>query len=196
MKIRKLRIHDIDYKPLMKNLDFFFPKSEDEFIHANCLIGNNGSGKSQILELVAEIFLFLDTLFRTQNRKEKETSPFGFRIEYEMFIDNIKHLIIVDCEKIDTKKKDIFVDVLADNDDEYEFLDDQRLITAQRGYKKNREYSLLFAVGFYVLNIVDANIDAHLKQFNVSDDLTLQPDLIQQDMHSKPTVGLTLNYKF
>lgn len=82
------------------------------------------------------------------------------------------------------------------NDDEYEFLDDQRLITAQRGYKKNREYSLLFAVGFYVLNIVDANIDAHLKQFNVSDDLTLAPDIIQQDMHSKPTVGLTLNYRF
>ena len=82
------------------------------------------------------------------------------------------------------------------NDDEYAEFDNQRLITAQRGYKKNREYSLLFAVGFYVLNIVDANIDAHLKQFNVSDDLTLEPDLIQQDMYSKPTIGLSLNYKF
>ncbi|MBD3582479.1 DUF5683 domain-containing protein [Flavobacterium selenitireducens] len=81
-------------------------------------------------------------------------------------------------------------------DDEYQYLDDQRLISAQRGYKKNREYSLLFAVGFYVLNIVDANIDAHLKQFNVSNDLTLEPDLIQQDMYSKPTIGLTLNYRF
>ncbi|NUY81010.1 hypothetical protein HUK80_08900 [Flavobacterium sp. MAH-1] len=82
------------------------------------------------------------------------------------------------------------------HDDEYQYLDDQRLIAAQRGYKKNREYSLLFAVGFYVLNIVDANIDAHLKQFNVSDDLTLEPGLIESDMYSKPSVGLTLNYKF
>ncbi|WP_290847985.1 DUF5683 domain-containing protein [Flavobacterium sp.] len=81
-------------------------------------------------------------------------------------------------------------------DDEYEFLDNQRLISAQRGYKKNREYSMLFVVGFYVLNIVDANIDAHLKQFNVSDDLTFQPDLIQSDVYSKPSVGVTINYRF
>lgn len=82
------------------------------------------------------------------------------------------------------------------NDDEFQYLDDQRLISAQRFYKKNREYSMLFAFAFYVLNIVDANIDAHLKQFNVSDDLTLAPDIYQNDINTKPTVGLTLNYRF
>lgn len=82
------------------------------------------------------------------------------------------------------------------DDDEFQYLDDDRLISAQSFYKKNREYSMLFAVAFYVLNIVDANIDAHLKQFNVSDDLTLAPDIYQDDINTKPTVGLTLNYRF
>ncbi len=81
-------------------------------------------------------------------------------------------------------------------DDEYSYLDNDRLIRAQRQFKKNREYSLLFVIGFYVLNIVDANIDAHLKQFNVSDNLTLVPDVFQTDVYSKPNVGLSLNYKF
>lgn len=82
------------------------------------------------------------------------------------------------------------------NDDEFQYLDDDRLVTAQRFYRKNREYSMLFAVGFYVLQIVEANIDAHLKQFNVSDDLTFAPDIYQNDINSKPTVGVTLTYKF
>lgn len=82
------------------------------------------------------------------------------------------------------------------DDDQYDFLDDDRLISAQRFYKKNREYSMLFVALFYVLNIVDANIDAHLKQFNVSNDLSLAPDIYQNDVNSKPTVGVTLNYRF
>jgi len=121
MKIRRLKIHDIDYKPLMKGVDLFFPKSDDDFIHANCLIGINGSGKSQILELLAEIFLFLDALFRLENKKEKEVSPFAFKIEYEVTINKVKHLVIIECDKIGTKKKDIFIDILKDNDSSYVF---------------------------------------------------------------------------
>ncbi|WP_290838953.1 DUF5683 domain-containing protein [Flavobacterium sp.] len=82
------------------------------------------------------------------------------------------------------------------DDDQYDYLDDERLISAQRFYKKNREYSILFVAAFYILNIVDANIDAHLKQFNVSDDLSLAPDVYQNDINSKPTIGVTLNYTF
>ena len=34
---------------------------------------------------------------------------------------------------------------------------------------------MLFIVGFYLLNILDANIDAHLKQYNVSSELSFKP---------------------
>jgi hypothetical protein len=63
------------------------------------------------------------------------------------------------------------------NDDQYQYLDDSRLISAQRFYQRNRDLSLLVSIGFYILNIVDANVDAHLIQFNVSDKLSLQPDV-------------------
>ena len=81
-------------------------------------------------------------------------------------------------------------------DDQYQYLDDSRLIAAQRFYQRNRDLSLLVSIGFYVLNIVDANIDAHLIQFNVSDNLSFQPEVYTNEINYKPNVGLTFNYKF
>lgn len=95
------------------------------------------------------------------------------------------------------KYRDAYKSRLAGNtDDEYSYLDDNRLIAAQRFHKKNREYSLMFAIGFYILNIVEANIDAHLKQFNVNDNLSIAPDILQNEMNNRPQMGLTLQYKF
>ena len=74
--------------------------------------------------------------------------------------------------------------------------DDSRLIAGQRFYQRNRDLSLLVTIGFYVLNIVDANIDAHLTQFNVNDNLSVAPDIYQTDFTAKPNVGLTFNYTF
>ncbi len=82
------------------------------------------------------------------------------------------------------------------NDDPYQYLDDSRLIQAQRFYQRNRDLSMLVTIGFYVLNIVDANVDAHLLQFNVNDNLSFQPDLYQNEMNNKTNLGLSLNYKF
>ena len=81
-------------------------------------------------------------------------------------------------------------------DDQYQYLDDSRLIAAQRFYQRNRDLSLLVSIGFYVLNIVDANIDAHLIQFNVNDNLSFQPEVYTNEINYKPNVGLTFNYKF
>jgi hypothetical protein len=82
------------------------------------------------------------------------------------------------------------------NDDQYQYLDDSRLVQAQRFYQRNRDLSLLVTIGFYILNIVDANVYAHLIQFNVSDKLSVAPDVYQNEFTAKPNIGLTLNYKF
>ncbi|MGC4039620.1 MAG: DUF5683 domain-containing protein [Flavobacterium sp.] len=82
------------------------------------------------------------------------------------------------------------------NTDQYQYLDDSRLIQAQRFYQRNRDLFLLISVGFYILNIVDANVDAHLMQFNVNDNLSFQPDVYPNDINYKPNIGLTFNYKF
>jgi hypothetical protein len=82
------------------------------------------------------------------------------------------------------------------SDDELGNLDTSRLISGQKFYQRNRDLSALFVVGFYVLNIIDANIDAALIQFNVNENLSLRPAVYPDDVTFKPNVGLTLNYNF
>lgn len=75
-------------------------------------------------------------------------------------------------------------------------LSDASLIDAQKFYSKNKDLSLLVTGIFYILNIVDANVSAHLAQFNVNENLSLRPDFYQNDIDYKPNLGLTLNYQF
>lgn len=75
-------------------------------------------------------------------------------------------------------------------------ISDQGLIEAQRFYQRNKEISVLVTVGLYALNIIDANVDAHLQQFNVSEDLTLKPSLDYDRFSGTAGYGLTLNFNF
>lgn len=70
------------------------------------------------------------------------------------------------------------------------------LIEAQRFYQRNKEISVLVCAGLYALNIIDANVDAHLQQFNVSEDLSLKPSMDFDRFSGKAGYGLTLNYNF
>ena len=81
-------------------------------------------------------------------------------------------------------------------DDNYRYLDDSRLISAQKFYQKNRDLSALLTGLFYILNIVDANVDAHLSQFNVNDKLTLEPDILRNDMTNTRNLGFKLSFNF
>lgn len=76
------------------------------------------------------------------------------------------------------------------------YLTDAQLISAQKQFQKNRDLSMIITVGLYILNIVEANVDAHLAQFNVSENLTLRPDIYQNDLNYKQNLGLTLSFKF
>ncbi len=78
----------------------------------------------------------------------------------------------------------------------YGNLDKDRLIRAQRFHQRNRDLSALITAGIYILNIVDANVDAHLTQFNVNDNLTLKPDVNQNQIDYKFNFGMTLTYTF
>lgn len=70
------------------------------------------------------------------------------------------------------------------------------LIRAQQFYQRNKEISLLVIVGIYALNIIDANVDAHLQQFNVSEDLSLKPAFNFDEFSGRTGYGLSLNYNF
>lgn len=70
------------------------------------------------------------------------------------------------------------------------------LIRAQKFYQRNKEISLLVTAGIYILNIIDANVDAHLQQFNVSEDLSFKPALNFDEFSGKTRYGLSLNFNF
>ena len=49
----------------------------------------------------------------------------------------------------------------------------EELIILKDYYRRNREISYFSFVGVYILNIVDASVNAHLFNFDVSDDISL-----------------------
>tara|TARA_B100001057_G_scaffold54719_1_gene48636 strand:+ start:6549 stop:7130 length:582 start_codon:yes stop_codon:yes gene_type:complete len=87
-------------------------------------------------------------------------------------------------------------------DDEYfgtgvtPFISQEALIRAQRSLKRNKEMSILIAVGMYALNIIDANVDAHLLQYNMDENLTIEPFIDYNNPNYNTYFGLSLNIKF
>ena len=48
------------------------------------------------------------------------------------------------------------------------------LVNYRNEFRRNMDYSVLFFLVFWGLNIVDATVDAHLKGFDVTPDLSLK----------------------
>ncbi|MEQ6123329.1 DUF5683 domain-containing protein [Pseudotenacibaculum sp. MALMAid0570] len=71
------------------------------------------------------------------------------------------------------------------------------LISAQRTLRNNRDLSLLSTVLIYVLQIVEASVNAHLLQFDTGDNLSVKPIMIPDPIRVEaPTFGLRLKYSF
>jgi len=76
---------------------------------------------------------------------------------------------------------------------------DDNLNTLQKYYRRYRDLSIIGAAALYVLNIIDATVDAHLFTFDVSDDLTLNvhPTIINtSSLSHNYTTGLGIKIKF
>jgi hypothetical protein len=105
--------------------------------------------------------------------------------------------LYVDNKKKYNEYRDAYKSRLAGNPDPaYAYLSDKSLISAQEFYQRNASLSGLFVIGFYVLNIIDANVDAALIQFNVNQSLSFQPEITPDPVTLKSNLGLTLNYRF
>ncbi|MBK6264732.1 hypothetical protein JKA74_06760 [Marivirga sp. S37H4] len=64
-------------------------------------------------------------------------------------------------------------------------------------FKRDRDYWIILAGLFYVLNIVDATVDAHLREFNINPDLSIK---VEPTLHRSPynnmQAGLTFSLRF
>ena len=65
-------------------------------------------------------------------------------------------------------------------------------------YRRNRDLCIILTAGVYLLNILDAHVDAHLQDYDISDDLTmnLEPYFDCTTIGSKPVYGVNMSLKF
>ncbi len=80
-------------------------------------------------------------------------------------------------------------------DNEDPIISNQRLIDAQKTAQKNKDVSIIVSLVFYLLNIIDANVDSHFRQFNVSNDLSLKPKLDFNPVNAQSNYGLSFTYR-
>tara|TARA_B100001741_G_scaffold310567_1_gene310065 strand:- start:2895 stop:3377 length:483 start_codon:yes stop_codon:yes gene_type:complete len=66
------------------------------------------------------------------------------------------------------------------------------LKTLKEYYRRNRDVSYFIFVGVYILNIVDASVNAHLFSFDVSDDISMNI----QPYSTLSNTGLALSFNF
>lgn len=72
------------------------------------------------------------------------------------------------------------------------------LFILQKYYNRNRDLSVIGITLLYLLNVVDASVDAHMFTFDVGDDLSfnIQPTLIKTANIDQYTTGISFNIKF
>ena len=77
-------------------------------------------------------------------------------------------------------------------------LDIDDLERQQENYQRDRDLALVITIAMYALNIIDANVDAHLKQFNIDEDLSMdfQPYLDLDPITNNPNYGIAFTIKF
>ncbi|NML59314.1 DUF5683 domain-containing protein [Chryseobacterium cheonjiense] len=81
--------------------------------------------------------------------------------------------------------------------DTHPWLDKVALGNAQDRAKRQRDYAIAITGLIYILNIVDAVVDAHLYESRHDPDLSFTPAVIQDQFGiAPPKTGISLSYKF
>jgi hypothetical protein len=85
---------------------------------------------------------------------------------------------------------------------EFPYISTDRLLRATNYYRRNLELTYIIAAALYVLNILDATVDAHLLDFDVGEDLTLniRPTILPKGnmggFSNNLTGGISLSFRF
>lgn len=89
-----------------------------------------------------------------------------------VFFYNVKNYKLLRLAYIYKTDKDTANDLLIDP--RFTNLSAEALRTYRNSFRQNVDYSVLFFLVFWGLNVVDATVDGHLKEFDVNDNLSFQ----------------------
>lgn len=103
--------------------------------------------------------------------------------------------------QFNNRRYQVFRDALvaSDNDEPTIFpnLNREALVRNVDYWRRNRDLTILLLAVIYGLNLIDANVDAHLSGFDISDDLTMAIEPHHETiMAQTQQVGLSLKLKF
>lgn len=85
---------------------------------------------------------------------------------------------------------------------DYRNLSHESIKKYKDSFRRNRDLCIILACGFYILNIIDAHVDAHLRDYDISDDLafSVAPSITPFHMASTGTsanlYGVSLGFSF
>lgn len=121
MKLISLKI-DGEYKSL-HNFEQVFRRGsrEDSILSPICLVGLNGSGKSNLIESLSEIFCYLEIInlpYEKIRQKYRQT-PLRFEMEYELPSKGSKSMRRIRISKVDDSLP-VFTEINEDDDTENE----------------------------------------------------------------------------
>jgi hypothetical protein len=95
------------------------------------------------------------------------------------------------------KYRRAFIAVREGSESEFTgILSAEQLAVIQDDYKRKRDYSVALTALAYLLNIIDATVDAHLFTIRNDADMALKPTVIQNEKTLEPVLGLAFNLKF
>lgn len=67
---------------------------------------------------------------------------------------------------------------------------------AQNFYKKNRDLSLFATLALYILNIIEANVDAHLPDKALNTNISFNPTIFTVPTTNQAGFGATISFNF
>jgi len=104
--------------------------------------------------------------------------------EYKKFRDAYNYVSAGDSSYIDND----YVDKYSES----------ALLEGRNFYRSNLELSYILTGLLYILNIIDATVDAHLFEYGISDNLSMkvEPAFNSNMIFNRPTTGLKLSFKF
>ncbi|WP_334125742.1 DUF5683 domain-containing protein [Empedobacter brevis] len=95
------------------------------------------------------------------------------------------------------KYRKAYIEVREGTQNEFSgILSPEQLAVIQDDYKRKRDYSVALTALAYLLNIVDATVDAHLFTVRNDTEMSFKPTIIQDEMTLEPVLGLAFNLKF
>ncbi|NVK26441.1 MAG: hypothetical protein HWE14_00285 [Flavobacteriia bacterium] len=115
----------------------------------------------------------------------------GFAVSGYYIYENNRQLQIwsdIIDQRLDSTQTDIYEGIYSDN----------QLFTIQNSYRRYRDLSIIFTVAIYGLQILDANVDAHLYNFDVTDDISLnwEPTLAADPRINGLIYGASVSIRF